>query len=48
LEQDGVGLGAVCGEQRARQKLADAGFRDVEVEQGEGDLLNLYYIARKG
>jgi Zn-dependent membrane protease YugP len=48
LEQDGVGLGVVCGEQRARQMLADAGFRDVEVEQVEGDLLNNYYLARKG
>ena len=48
MEQDGVGLGAVCGEQRAQQMLADAGVRDVEVEQVEGDLLNNYYIARKG
>lgn len=48
LEQGGVGLGAVWGEQKARQMLADAGFAEVKVEQVEGDMLNNYYIARKG
>jgi 2-polyprenyl-3-methyl-5-hydroxy-6-metoxy-1,4-benzoquinol methylase len=48
LEQGGVGLGTVWGEQKARQMLADAGFAEVEVEQVEGDILNNYYIARKG
>ena len=48
LEQGGVGLGTVWGEQKAQQMLADAGFEEVEVEQVEGDILNNYYIARKG
>ncbi len=48
LEQGGVGLGTVWGEQKARQMLADAGFGQVEVKQVEGDILNNYYIARKG
>jgi len=47
LEQGGVGLGTVLGEQRARQMLAGAGFGDVDVQQVEGDILNNYYIARK-
>ncbi len=47
LEQGGVGLGTVWGEQKARQMLADAGFGEVEVEQVDGDILNNYYIARK-
>lgn len=47
LEQGGVGLGTVWGEQKARQMLADAGFGEVEVEQVQGDILNNYYIARK-
>ena len=48
LALDGEGLGTVWGEQRARQMLADAGFADVQVERVEGDVLNNYYIARKG
>jgi 2-polyprenyl-3-methyl-5-hydroxy-6-metoxy-1,4-benzoquinol methylase len=47
LEQGGVGLGTVWGEQKARQMLTDAGFGKVVVEQVEGDILNNYYIARK-
>ena len=48
LALDGEGLGTVWGEQKARQMLADAGFNDVRVERLEGDILNNYYIARKG
>jgi 2-polyprenyl-3-methyl-5-hydroxy-6-metoxy-1,4-benzoquinol methylase len=48
LEQGGVGLGAVWGEQSAHRMLAEAGFAEVEVENVEGDILNNYFIARKG
>ena len=48
LEQGGVGLGAVWGEQSARRMLAEAGFSEVEVEQIEGDSFNNYFIATKG
>ena len=48
LALDGEGLGTVWGEQKARQMLADAGFNDVRVERVEGDIINNYYIARKG
>ncbi|MEE8137588.1 MAG: transcriptional regulator, partial [Thermoanaerobaculia bacterium] len=40
--------GAVWGEQKAREMLAAAGFTNVDVEQVEGDILNSYYIARRG
>ncbi len=46
LALDGEGLGAMWGEQTARQMLAEAGFRQVEVKQVPGDLINNYYIAR--
>ncbi len=48
LALDGQGLGTVWGEQKARQMLADAGFNDVQIERVKGDILNNYYIARKG
>ena len=39
---------APCGgEQKARQKLAEAGFANVEVKQISCDPLNFHYIARK-
>jgi 2-polyprenyl-3-methyl-5-hydroxy-6-metoxy-1,4-benzoquinol methylase len=48
LALDGEGLGTVWGEQKARELLGEAGFRDVRVAGVEGDILNNYYIARKG
>ena len=48
LALDGEGLGTVWGEQKARQMLADAGFNDIRVERVEDDIMNNYYIARKG
>lgn len=48
LAQGGVGLGTMWGEQLAKSMLADAGFEDVEVQSVEGDILNAYYVARKG
>jgi SAM-dependent methyltransferase len=47
LALDGEGLGAMWGEQKARQMLADAGFTHVDVKQIESDLTNNYYIATK-
>ncbi|MFI6156721.1 class I SAM-dependent methyltransferase [Kitasatospora sp. NPDC051170] len=46
LGEGGEGLGTVWGEQTARRMLAAAGFRSVEVKSVEGDMLNLYYLAR--
>jgi ubiquinone/menaquinone biosynthesis C-methylase UbiE len=47
LAAGGEGLGTMWGEEKARELLAEAGFRDVEVRQAEGDVFNNYYVARK-
>jgi len=47
LAYNGEGWGTLWGEQMARQKLQEAGFKSVEVKQIEGDILNSYYIATK-
>ncbi len=46
LALDGNGLGAVWGEQKAQQMLAEAGFASVQASHVEADILNTYYIAR--
>ena len=46
LAQNGEGLGACWGEEKARELLAEAGFASVEVSQIEGDPLNAYYVCR--
>jgi SAM-dependent methyltransferase len=47
LSEGGEALGTVWGEQTALQMLADAGFADVETQRVEGDILNVYYVARR-
>ena len=47
LALDGEGLGAMWGEQKAQQMLANAGFTNVEVKRVASDLFNNYYVARK-
>ncbi|OEJ40763.1 transcriptional regulator [Streptomyces agglomeratus] len=47
LGEGGAGLGTVWGKQRALQMLGEAGFDDVEVREVEGDILNVYYVARR-
>jgi ubiquinone/menaquinone biosynthesis C-methylase UbiE len=47
LAEDGMGLGAMWGEQKARQMLLDAGFRSVDARQMEGDVFHNYYVASK-
>jgi SAM-dependent methyltransferase len=48
LALDGTGLGAMWGERKAREMLAEAGFTQVEVKRIEDDLFNSYYVATKG
>ena len=48
LAQDGEGLGAMWGEEKAKEMLEEAGFTKVEVEQLPHDFQNSYYIATKG
>lgn len=47
LAQGGAGLGAVWGEERALEMLAETGFADVTVHRLAGDLMNNYYVATK-
>ncbi len=47
LAQDGEGLGAMWGEEKAREMLGEAGFEKVEVEQLPHDFQNYYYVATK-
>ena len=48
LALGGTGLGAMWGEQKAHQMLAEAGFTRVDVKQLEGDVFNNYYVATRG
>jgi 2-polyprenyl-3-methyl-5-hydroxy-6-metoxy-1,4-benzoquinol methylase len=47
LALNGEGLGTMWGEQKARELFGEAGFKNVETKQVEGDIFNNYYIARK-
>ena len=47
LAYGGEGLGTCWGRQKALELLAEAGFRDVDVQTIEGDIEHYYYIARK-
>jgi ubiquinone/menaquinone biosynthesis C-methylase UbiE len=47
LAAGGPGLGAMWGKEKALEMLADAGFKDVKVEQLAHDFQNYYYIVRK-
>jgi 2-polyprenyl-3-methyl-5-hydroxy-6-metoxy-1,4-benzoquinol methylase len=47
LANGGAGLGAMWGEQKAREMLAEAGFRRVEVKRVEDDFFNNYYVATR-
>jgi 2-polyprenyl-3-methyl-5-hydroxy-6-metoxy-1,4-benzoquinol methylase len=47
LAQDGEGLGAMWGEERAREYLQRAGFRSVEMHQLSHDVANNWYVVRR-
>jgi Zn-dependent membrane protease YugP len=47
LAQDGEGLGAMWGREKARELLTNAGFEDIEIHQLEHDIQNDYYILKK-
>ena len=48
LAQGGAGLGAMWGEEKAKEMLKEAGFKEVEIEQLPHDFQNYYYVATKG
>ncbi len=47
LAQGGDGLGAMWGQEKARELLTEAGFTSIEIQQLEHDFQNDYYIIRK-
>ncbi len=46
LAQDGEGLGAMWGRQKAEELFMEAGFRSVEVHELDHDPQNYYYVCR--
>jgi hypothetical protein len=46
LAQDGIGLGAMWGKEKAVEILKEAGFTKVDVKQLPHDFQNYYYICR--
>ncbi|GAA1189118.1 2-polyprenyl-3-methyl-5-hydroxy-6-metoxy-1,4-benzoquinol methylase [Kitasatospora gansuensis] len=47
LSEGGEGLGTAWGEETALRMLAEAGFSQVDTQRVEGDILNVYYVARR-
>jgi SAM-dependent methyltransferase len=47
LAQGGEGLGAMWGEQKARELLVEAGLSVQEVKRVEGDMINAYYVCTR-
>jgi len=47
LALGGAGLGAMWGEEKAREMLDEAGFESVEVKRLGHDIQNNYYVIRK-
>jgi ubiquinone/menaquinone biosynthesis C-methylase UbiE len=47
LAQNGEGLGAMWGEEKTREYLANAGFRTVEKHELAHDIQNNWYVVRK-
>jgi 2-polyprenyl-3-methyl-5-hydroxy-6-metoxy-1,4-benzoquinol methylase len=47
LAQGGEGLGTMWGEEKAKQMLAEAGFRSVAIRRLDHDIANTYYVVRK-
>jgi ubiquinone/menaquinone biosynthesis C-methylase UbiE len=47
LALNGAGLGAMWGEEKAREMLQEAGFTEVEISKLPHDFQNIYYIIKK-
>lgn len=47
LAADGAGLGAMWGEEKAREMLQAAGFTKIDVKKLHHDFQNAFYILRK-
>ena len=46
LAQDGEGLGAAWGKEKAIEMLDEAGFSSVDVKELEHDIINYWYVVR--
>jgi hypothetical protein len=46
-QEDGMGLGAMWGEETAHSMLREAGFRTVDAKRLPHDYQNTYYVAAK-
>jgi ubiquinone/menaquinone biosynthesis C-methylase UbiE len=47
LAQGGEGLGAMWGEEKAREYLEQAGFRSIETHRLDHDIQNNWYVVKK-
>ena len=47
LAYDGMGLGAMWGEEKAKEMIEETGMQLVDIKQVEGDPINNFYIARR-
>jgi hypothetical protein len=47
LSQGGEGLGAMWGEEKAREYLEEASFKSIETNQLAHDIQNNWYVVRK-
>jgi hypothetical protein len=47
LALNGAGLGAMWGEEKAREMLQEAGFTEIEIKKLPHDFQNIYYIIKK-
>jgi len=47
LEQNGAGLGAMWGEEKAKEMLSEAGFSNIQIKQLPHDFQNYFYIMKK-
>lgn len=47
LSEEGAGLGAMWGHEKAREALLEAGFGSIDVHQLSGDIQNSYFVVRK-
>jgi 2-polyprenyl-3-methyl-5-hydroxy-6-metoxy-1,4-benzoquinol methylase len=47
LEQNGAGLGAMWGKEKAKEMLSEAGFSDIRIKQLPHDFQNYFYIMKK-
>jgi hypothetical protein len=47
LSKNGAGLGAMWGEEKAREMLGEAGFTRIDVKKLPHDFQNSYYIVKK-